>query len=260
MLNDAKVKAAKPREKPYKLVDTAQLYLHVTPAGGRYWRMNYAYGPSKKDPGRLTQKTLTLGSYPTMTLLEARGRRDAAKAILRQGKDPAVERRLALDEMADANENTFEVVANRWFELNSGWSLERFRAWMLEHKKFSKVAAPAWTDHVVDRWSVQQAYDIIHSFDLDIFPHIGNLPIAALKAPKLLKVLQEVERRGAIETAHRLRQRISAVFVYGISAGVCDGDPASGLGEALKDVPKSRPQPSIIDGLDDQGDRLPPAS
>lgn len=83
MLTDAKIKAAKPRDRAYKLVDSGQLFLHVSPAGGRHWRMNYTFG--KNAQGRPAQKTLTFGPYPALTLLDARGKRDEAKAIsLRQ--------------------------------------------------------------------------------------------------------------------------------------------------------------------------------
>jgi integrase len=248
VLNDAKVKAAKPKGAAYKLGDAEQLYLLVTKAGGRHWRWNYTYGKNPK--GKPAQKTLALGSYPSTSLGEARELRNAAKKLLRDGKDPAVEKRLAIVEQETASANTFETVALRWFELNSGWSVERFRAWQKETgEAFSRKAAPAWIEHRTDRWSLQQGYDILRSLERDIFPHIGELPIASLKPPKVLKVLQETERRGAIETAHRLRQRVSAVFSYGISAGLCESDPAAKLGQALKTVPKETPQPSIVDGI-----------
>jgi integrase len=226
MLTDAKIKAAKPRadKKPYRLGDAEQLYLQVSPAGGRHWRMNYTYG--RNAVGRPTQKTLALGSYPAVTLLEARRKRDEAKAQLRDGLDPAIERRVAHRARAVAGANTFEAVARRWYALK----------------------APSWDD--------VHARDVITSLERDVFPPIGDLPIATLKAPKLLDVLHKVERRGAIETAHRLRQRMSAVFVYGIAAGICDADPAATLRAALKDKPVVRKRPSIIDGIDDQDGRL----
>lgn len=226
MLTDAKIKAAKPREKPYRLTDTGQLYLQVSPAGGRHWRMNYTYGRSAKDPAKPAQKTLAFGSYPAVTLLDARRRRDEAKDLLRQGRDPAVEKRIEIRARVDATGNTFESVARRWHDLKK------------------------------PGWNVVHANDVITSLERDIFPLIGDLPITSLKAPKLLEVLQLVEKRGAIETAHRLRQRLSAVFVYGIASGACEADPAASLNKALKEVPRSKKQPSIIDGLRDQDARL----
>lgn len=80
--------------------------------------MNYTYG--RNAAGRPAQKTLALGSYPAVTLIEARKKRDAAKAMLREGRDPAVERRVAAKTRAATNANTFEAVALQWFELKSG--------------------------------------------------------------------------------------------------------------------------------------------
>ncbi len=224
MLNDAKLKAAKKKDKPYRLADSNQLYLHVSTAGGRHWRMNYTYGRNEK--GKPAQKTLSFGSYPQVSLLEARKYRDEAKELIRQGKDPAVEKRIVTKTRVDATGNTFETVARKWYALKK----------------------PGW-DKV-------HARDVITSLERDIFPSIGDLPISVIKAPKLLDVLQVVEKRGAIETAHRLRQRLSAVFVHGIATGVCDADPAASLNKALKPVPKSKPQPSIIDRKKDQNARL----
>jgi hypothetical protein len=108
VLTDAKIKAAKPREKEYRLSDAGQLYLQVSPAGGRHRRMNYTYGRSKTNPDKPAQKTLAFGSYPSVTLLDARRRRDEAKELLRQGKDPAVEKRIEAKTRIDATGNTFE--------------------------------------------------------------------------------------------------------------------------------------------------------
>ncbi len=219
MLTDAKIKAAKPKDKDYKLADSGQLFLHVTTAGGKHWRMNYTYG--RNANGKPAQKTLSFGPYPAVTLVEARRKRDEAKDMLREGRDPAVERRLSSQARAAENENTFEVVARRWHEL---------------HKP---------------TWSAVHAADVITSLERDVFPEIGDLPIASIESPKLLEVLNAVEQRGAIETAHRLRQRISGVFLHGIAAGVCKADPAASLGKALRKKPRSKKQPSIIDRIRD---------
>ncbi|AHE51735.1 tyrosine-type recombinase/integrase [Sphingomonas sanxanigenens] len=223
MLTDAKVKSAKAADKDYKLGDGGQLYLLVTKSGGRLWRMNYTYGRNGK--GLPAQKTLALGAYPAVGIAAARKARDDAKAQLSAGLDPAVERRVATLAQATANENTFETVARRWHAFK------------------------------LPTWSTVHAKDVIDSLAADIFPAIGAVPITSLKAPRLLEILQKVEARGAIETAHRLRQRLSAIFVYGIAAGIAEADPAASLGKALRPVPKSKPQPSIIDRyreLDDQ--------
>ncbi|WP_234422915.1 tyrosine-type recombinase/integrase [Sphingomonas aurantiaca] len=200
--------------------DSGQLYLYVTPAGGRHWRMNYAYGEPTKPGGRMPQKTLSLGSYPALTLRDARRKRDEAKITLAEGLCPPVERKITAKARAIADSNTFEIVARRWHTLRK------------------------------PNWSTVHAADVIESLENDIFLLIGDLPIRLVVAPKLLDVLNKVEERGAIETADRLRQRVSSIFVYGIAAGLCDTDRAASLGKALKKKPRATKQPSIIDEIE----------
>lgn len=220
MLTDAKIKAAKPREAAYKLVDSAQLFLHVTPAGGKHWRMNYTFG--KNAAGKPAQKTLTFGPYPGVTLVEARQKRDAAKALLRDGRDPAVEKRVSIEARAADHSNTFEIVARRWFELRKAI------------------------------WSPVHADDVLRSLERDVFPAIGALPLSAIDSPMILALLNAVEQRGAVETAHRLRQRVSDIFVYAIAAGgLAIADPAASLGKALRKKPRAKKQPSVIDRIRD---------
>ncbi len=224
MLTDAKIKAAKAKEAAYKLADANQLFLHVTPAGGKHWRMNYTFG--RNAAGKPAQKTLSFGSYPVMTLLEARQRRDEAKAMLREGRDPAVERRVAVQAKAAEHGNTFEIVARRWYDLRK------------------------------PTWSEVHAADVLRSLDRDAFPAIGDLPLAAIESPKLLEMLNAIEQRGAIETAHRLRQRVSDIFVYAIAAGLAKADPAASLGKALRKKPRAKKQPSVIDRIRDHDAQL----
>lgn len=188
--------------------------------------MNYAYGEPTKPGGRMPQKTLSLGSYPALTLRDARRKRDEAKITLAEGLDPPVERKMTAKARAIADGNTFEFVARRWHTLRK------------------------------PNWSTVHGADVIESLENDIFPLIGDLPIRLVFAPKLLDVLNKVEERGAIETADRLRQRVSSIFVYGIAAGLCDTDRAASLGKALRKKPRATKQPSIIDGIEDQDERI----
>lgn len=217
MLTDAKVKAARPRDAAYKLADSNQLYLHVSPAGGKHWRMNYTYGRSAKNPNAPAQKTLTFGPYPAVTLVEARRRRDEAKAMLLEGRDPATERRIAAKAQTSATGNTFRSVATSWYDKKKG------------------------------TWAPRHATKVWESLEENVFDEIGSLPITSIDAPRLLDLLTVVENRGAIETAHRLRQRISAVFVYAIAAGLAANDPAASLGKALSPKPRARRQPALTD-------------
>lgn len=208
MLTDAKVRAAKPRQKPYKLTDASRLYLLVTPSGGKLWRWNYEYD------GR--QKSLAFGAYPLVSLADARTRRDEAYAILCEGHDPVVVKKLKKEATLEVYRQTFERVAREWYE--------NCRA----------------------QWAMIHASDVIRSLERDVFPTIGSLPIAQLTPPIVLGVLREIESRGAIETAKRVRQRISAVFVYAIAQGIANNDPAEKLGAVLKPLRKGR-QPAITD-------------
>lgn len=255
MLNDAKIKAAKARDRDYKLGDSEQLYLHVSKAGGKHWRMNYTYGRNAK--GTPAQKTLALGSYPSMTLIEARAARDAAKAILREDKDPAVERRVAAQIKTSSNANTFEVVALRWFELKSGWSVAKFREWCDAHDgKWSPKDAPRWIERENAGWSIVHSGDVIRSLDRDVFPHIRDLPVTSIESPKVLEVLNRIVARGAIETAHRVCQRISDIYVYAIPAGLATRNPAASMAKALPKVPRAKKQPAIIDRLKEYDEQV----
>ncbi|HWV54456.1 tyrosine-type recombinase/integrase [Pseudorhodoplanes sp.] len=208
MLTDTKVRTAKPRPKSYKIADSNRLYLLVTPSGGKLWRWNYTYGGK--------QKSMAFGAYPVVSLADARAKRDEAVAILSEGRDPAIARKLKIEANIEAGRMTFERVAREWYENSKA------------------------------QWAKIHASDVIRSLERDVFPTIGALPIAQLTPPLVLGVLREIEARGAIETAKRVRQRISAVFVYGIAQGVVENDPAEKLGKVLKPLRKGR-QPAITD-------------
>mgnify|MGYP001034382963 CR=1 FL=1 len=208
MLSDAKIRAAKARDKAYKLTDSHRLYLLVKPNGSKLWKWNYSYD------GR--QKTMAFGIYPMVSLLDARAKRDEARAQLDEGRDPSVVKKLKIEANIEASRNTFELIAREWHENSKS------------------------------QWAAIHADDVIRSLERDVFPAIGALPISKLLAPKIFEVLKSIEDRGAIETAKRVRRRISAVFVYGIVKGVTDKDPAEKLGVVLKPLRKGR-QPAITD-------------
>jgi integrase len=208
LLSDAKARAAKPRPKPYKLTDGGQLYLLVTPSGGKLWRWNYRYDGK--------QKCMAFGAYPLISIADARGKRDEAYTTLCEGRDPAVVKKLRIEQTMEAARQTFERVAREWY------------------------------DNAKAQWATVHASDVLRSLERDVFPAIGALPITDLNPPVVLKVLREVEARGSIETAKRIRQRISAVFVYAIAQGIATSDPAEKLGAVLKPLRKGR-QPAITE-------------
>jgi integrase len=95
-------------------------------------------------------------------------------------------------------------------------------------------------------WVEQHAYDVLHSLERDVFPALGSIPIKSITAANVLSVLRTIENRPAAETARRIRQRMSAVFVYAIASGRAENDPASAVQKAMKPVKKGR-QPAITD-------------
>lgn len=209
MLTDARIRTAKPELKGYKLADAHQLYLYVSPQGSKLWRMKF------KFDGK--EKTLSFGPYPLVTLVAAREKRDNARRLLAEGLDPSVEKKLKIKANVEASRNTFEKVAREWHAIN----------------------AP--------QWAKVHAADVIRSLERDIFPAIGLLPITAITPPKLLEVLRAIEQRSAIETAKRIRQRISAIYAYAIASGIAEADPSEKVGAALKPMPKRGRQPAITD-------------
>lgn len=187
-----------PVDGPYKLFDERGLFLLVTPAGGKWWRLRYKFDGKEKQ--------LSLGVYPDVGLKDARERRDAARKLLADGIDPGENRKAKKAAKQDRAANSFEVVAREWFA------------------KFE----PTWAEHHGDR--------IIRRFERDIFPWIGGKPIADVTAPELLSVVRRIEGRGAIETAHRALANCGQVFRYAVATGRAMRDPSGDLRGALPPV------------------------
>ncbi|WP_225010419.1 tyrosine-type recombinase/integrase [Novosphingobium percolationis] len=214
-LSDTKVRSAKATGAAYKLSDGQQLYLHVSASGGRSWRMNYQFG--RNAAGKMVQKTLTIGRYPAISLRQARDARDVAKALLARGIEPRPQDLFERAAPPPDVRPRFEAVARDWHKLQKA------------------------------RWSKVHAEDVLASLEADVFPAIGSMAIADITAPEVFSVLQAVVDRGAVETAHRLRQRISAIFVYGIALAMVTADPAQNLALAIPQKAKAKPQPAIVD-------------
>ena len=208
LLTDTQVRTAKKKDKAYKLSDAEGLHLYVSTAGGKLWRMRYEFDGK--------EKLLSFGKYPDLSLADARRERDAAKAHLRAGRDPGLERKK--EKAADA-----AAAAGTTFE----------------------VAAREWHSQQIPTWSPKHADDVIESLEKEVFPALGALPINDITPPMVLNVLKPIQARGAIETGHRVRQRISAVFVYGIGSSYCVNDPAAIVQKALAPVVKGK-QPAVL--------------
>lgn len=178
-----------------KHTDGGGMYLLVN-AGGKYWRMDYRFAEKRK--------TLALGVYPAVSLLKARQRRDKARELLADGIDPSTAKQEDKQAKADAAANTFEAVARDWLVKTKAKRAE------ITH---SKVAT--WLEK-------------------DAFPFIGNMPISTIGPRDVLdKVVRKVEARGAIDTAHRLKQLCGQVFRYAVVTGLAERDVTADLREAL---------------------------
>ncbi len=194
-LTDVKVRNTKPTDKPQRLWDGGGLYLEVSPAGGKLWRFKY------RVAGK--ERLLALGKYPAVTLHEARERRDAARKSLTNGIDPGEQRKTEKREAAGKAANSFEAVAREWYE------------------KQAKV------------WVTHHAADVLRRLEANLFPELGDRPIAEITAPDLLAAVRKIEERGAHDLAHRVLQVASQVFRYGIATGRCERNPAPDLRGAL---------------------------
>ena len=115
-LTDALVKKAKPREKPVKLSDGKGMFLLVSPAGGKWWRLKYRFAGKEKQ--------LALGVYPNVSLNEARARRDTFRALLAEGIDPS--ERAKMEKAAQRAEEARKISATRFMLDNDGALSFRF--------------------------------------------------------------------------------------------------------------------------------------
>jgi integrase len=193
MLTDARVRSAKPGERPVKLSDSGGLHLLIQPTGSKLWRLAYRFAGK--------QKTLAIGIYPTVTLQEAREQRDGAKRLLGKGTDPSAQRKL--DKQTAATGDTFKSVAEE-----------------VLGKLEKEGRAPRTLDKLC--WLLSSAY-----------PSIGERRVTEITAPELLSVLRKVEARGRYETARRLRSTCGMVFRYAIATGRAERDPSADLRGAL---------------------------
>ncbi|MBQ0342379.1 tyrosine-type recombinase/integrase [Providencia rettgeri] len=194
------IDSSKPKEKDYKLSDGGGLYLLVKTNGGKYWRLKY------RIDGK--EKLLAIGIYPTVTLADARRKRDDAKRLLADGIDPNQQRKEQKQASKIDSVNTFKNIALEWYEGRK------------------------------DRWSVGYRDDMMDAFEKDVFPYIGNRPIAEIKPMELLEVLSIMEKRGATEKLKKVRQRCGEVWKYAIITGRAEYNPAPDLASAF--VPHKR--------------------
>lgn len=207
-LTAIQVKSVKTIDKPIKLSDGGGLFLLVQPNGAKYWRLAYRFDGK--------QKTLALGVYPDVSLATARELRDDFRKLLAADIDPSEHKKAKKAVKQGQAANSFEVVALEWLE------------------KFGTKKAVS---------TIEKTHFILRR---DVFPWMGARPIAEIKPADLLVVLQRIEGRGALETAHRAKQYVGQIFRYAVGTQRAERDISQDIKGALP-TPKVTHRAAITD-------------
>jgi integrase len=215
-LSDTAIRNTKPAATQRKLADEKGLFLLIHPNGSKYWRFKYRF------EGK--EKLLALGVYPDIPLASrftknekgeplkikgARELRDEARELIAQGVDPGASRKAHRAAKQGSAANSFEVIAREWFA------------------KFFHEWAPSHSDKIIKR------------LEKDVFPWMGSRPISEIKPPELLAVIRRTESRGALDTAHRVKQNCGQVFRYAVATGRAERDPSQDLRDAIPSTKKT---------------------
>ncbi|TBF80811.1 tyrosine-type recombinase/integrase [Rhizobium leguminosarum] len=203
-LTDVQIRNAKKSEKPYKLPDGKGLYLYVSTAGGKSWRIDYAYFGKRK--------TLTLGAYPALGLADARTRRDDVKKKLSEGLDPSLAKKREQLAAKAAAGNSFGLIADEFI---------------------AKLRRDKRAEPTIDKntWMLKV-----------LAKKISPYPITQISAKDVLDVLNVIEKSGRVESALATRSAIGRVFRFAIATARAENDPTSALRGALqRHVPVSHP-------------------
>lgn len=194
-LTDTQLRNAKPAEKDYTITDGLGLSILITNKGAKGWRFRY------RHLGK--PKLMSFGTYPEISLQQARARRDEARALVAEGKDPSEARKEAKTQAKLQALNTFEAVANEWHALHNKSKSERHQ-------------------QRVKRW-----------LEFYLYPSLGKRAISSITAPMILETTSILQKQNKLETAHRVIQTAGQVFRYGIQKGFATYNPAPDLKGAL---------------------------
>lgn len=197
-LSDRQLKAVKPKDKDYVLTDGDGLQLRVRVNRSMQWNFNY------RNPVTKNRINMALGSYPEVSLAQARKKTVEARELLAQGIDPKAQRNELQEAKRAETEHTFENVATAWFEL----------------KKDS--VTPAYAE------------DIWRSLTLHVFPSMKSTPLSEVNAPMVIKLLRPIEAKGSLETVKRVSQRLNEIMTYGVNSGMIFANPLSGIRAVFK--------------------------
>lgn len=208
-LNNTEVKNAKATERATILYDGDGLELLVNPGGSKLWRFRY-YKPFTRK-----RAMISLGSYPAVSLSEARHLREGARLLLSKDIDPQEHKKTEQLRQKSASENTFQKVAANWFK--------------------TKESAGLATHTLNDIWRSMSKY---------VFPHIGSMPIANITAQQFIGALEPTHAAGRLETVKRLSQRINEVMDYALNSGLVSVNPAARIGRTFH-KPKVKHRPAL---------------
>lgn len=197
-LTDVAIRNAKPAAKPYKLSDGLGMFLLITPSGGKLWRFKYRVN------GR--EKSLAIGSYPEISLSEARRQRDIAREALAAGKDPSAEKQRRKDRSKVLAGDTFASIAEEYCT------------------KRKNDGQKAWASATAKRCE--------HLLGL-LMRSIGSIPVSEITPADVLRAVRKIEKEGKLESARRALQLASAVFRYAVATARLNSDPTRDLKGAL---------------------------
>lgn len=207
-LTNTEVLRSKADDKDLTLHDGDGLFLVIKTSGKKLWRFRY------QRPATKQRTMIGLGSFPALTLANARNLRADYLALLANGIDPQVQAEVAEEQQQIALDSVFSTVAANWFQLKS------------------KSVTP---DYAKDIW---------RSLEKDVFPAVGETPVQQIKARTLVEALEPIKARGALETVRRLVQRVNEIMIYAVNTGLIDANPASGIGMAFE-KPKKQNMPTL---------------
>ncbi|MDD2917429.1 integrase arm-type DNA-binding domain-containing protein [Rhodoferax sp.] len=172
---------------PGKHFDGGGLYLDLTKAGGRYWRLKYRFGGK--------EKLLAFGTYPAVSLKAARDKANEARKTLLDGRDPGAQRKAEKAKIVHETANTLEAVSRDWLA------------------------------HQAARWATITHDRIEASLKADIFPALGARPVAGIKPGEIMAAVKKIEARGAAEQADRVLKRIKAVYRWAVTHERIESNP-----------------------------------
>lgn len=213
-LTNTEIKQAKPKSKEYNLADGEGLMLRVKPTGSKFWIFNY-YRPFSKK-----RANISFGKYPEVTLATARQRKKEARVILASDVDPKTFKEELAQKNKSALENTFGVVAEKWFELK-------------KEKVKEETALHAW-----------------RILKKHVLPSLQNVPVHLIKPKLIIEILEPVVKQGSYETVKRLCRNINEVMRIAVASGLIELN-------YLADITKLFPAPQKKNMATITPDRLP---